>query len=265
MAPIFRKAAIKPKEDAEVLKARRSFLNSGLPKKTKRAAEALKVLEETHVPFFPNISHIQQKSDEMIWTKRHVDLKLKDLEAYREHPLIWNTTLCLKNSLSQPVEDLKTVKTKTIDRGKLKEAYKNVNIDALYKALESKHDLGDKFSVWSEKFQPTSATISKEKAITKLKMWLTSWKRFEDFPRNCSKAGDSSDDFVSSDDEGSQRRQPPTACLLQGPVGCGKTAVVRALATELDFHVLEINSSSKRSGIVFSIINPIVFFFFFIR
>lgn len=39
-----------------------------------------------------------------------------------------------------------------------------------------------------------------------------------------------------------------SSVLLVGPSGCGKTAAVYALAEELGYNVLEVNTSSRRNG-----------------
>jgi DNA polymerase III delta prime subunit len=52
------------------------------------------------------------------------------------------------------------------------------------------------------------------------------------------------------DDEGLDEDQVdlPSVCLLTGPMGCGKTSLVHAVAKHCDCKVMEINTSEKRSN-----------------
>lgn len=122
-------------------------------------------------------------------------------------------------------------------------------------------------SLLTEKYKPSSWEIlGNETVVEKLKNWLQSWKAFDeelknsgnrksnrniDEDENYDDDDDDDDDswFVSSDAETCDLKAPSSVCLLSGPNGCGKTALISSLAEELEFNVLEVNASSKRTGI----------------
>ncbi|CAH1991030.1 unnamed protein product [Acanthoscelides obtectus] len=76
VAPVFAKAAPKPKIDPEVLEARKQFLMSGIPEALKKNMEKQQSLEEREYDVFPTISHVQQKCHSNSWTLPEANLKL---------------------------------------------------------------------------------------------------------------------------------------------------------------------------------------------
>ncbi|XP_071451989.1 ATPase family AAA domain-containing protein 5 [Hetaerina americana] len=120
---------------------------------------------------------------------------------------------------------------------------------------------------WSDIFAPASymdaCSLGRNlKTLDKLKSWLENWARrssLKGSSRNKKKSGlsDSEEDYSSSiefcssddDDETKENKSLPTnVAILIGSCGSGKTSSVYALAKEMNFKVLEINASSKRSG-----------------
>ncbi|KAK6634160.1 hypothetical protein RUM44_004768 [Polyplax serrata] len=168
--------------------------------------------------------------------------------------------------------------------GEMKLQYKNLNFDTVIDGLKLKRDNYMKLkkeltssrrgkkpqkdesnvellnSQWTERYKlSTSDMLGNEKVVRKLRSWLQSWKNFDEEIKNAAKMSkpvkkaesdeDSEDDyFVKSDDERQELKAPISVCLLTGPNGCGKTALVSSLAEELEFNVLEVNASSKRTG-----------------
>ncbi|XP_060725039.1 ATPase family AAA domain-containing protein 5b [Tachysurus vachellii] len=114
---------------------------------------------------------------------------------------------------------------------------------------------------WTEKFRPRSSdeVVGNEAAVRKLYSWLKEWriradveerrKRREE--RRMKEESDGSWDC--GDFEGDPRMEECegelcNTLLIHGPTGAGKSAAVFACAEQLGFKVLEVNSSSMRSG-----------------
>ena len=108
-------------------------------------------------------------------------------------------------------------------------------------------------------WEPFATNYTKHfEIVKKLKNWLKSWKDFDEELKSLVKSNNKNkcsesdgDDFDDDDDFfiGSEKLKPPhNVCLLSGPNGCGKTALVTALAEELEFNIIEVNASSKRTG-----------------
>lgn len=64
--------------------------------------------------------------------------------------------------------------------------------------------------------------------------------------KRVSSRGDGDYLFDDSDDESNA---PPSLCLLSGPVGCGKTDLVHALARHCNCNILELNTAKNRSAV----------------
>ena len=119
---------------------------------------------------------------------------------------------------------------------------------------------------WIDRFKPPGSDVAGRSGVVvdALRRWLGEWMRRVELQnagktppspsRPCvpRKAYDSDDDeyWESDEDEATVGRRKGVAngVLISGPVGCGKTATVYALAREFGFKVIEVNAMDKRSG-----------------
>lgn len=106
-----------------------------------------------------------------------------------------------------------------------------------------------KHAMWTEKYKPKSSDdiIGNAEAVKKLATWLGSWKRFNQEKKIRRNSSSSEFEITDYDSRDSNRLQANTI-ILGGPCGSGKSAAVYALCNQLDFNVIELNASSKRSG-----------------
>lgn len=72
--------------------------------------------------------------------------------------------------------------------------------------------------MWTDKYKPKNAIdiIGQDLAVGKVKEFVRSWK-------------------------------PGKGILIHGPTGCGKTALVEAIANEMNYQIVSLNASDKRS------------------
>ncbi|RMD45029.1 hypothetical protein DV735_g208, partial [Chaetothyriales sp. CBS 134920] len=117
---------------------------------------------------------------------------------------------------------------------------------------------------WAQKHSPIKPEEVLQPSVQELAVWLTKMKVHSvqsahpvavDRPRKVrrkaarKKRQDDLDDFIVSSDESIPDLDgPKNAILICGPHGCGKTASVYAVATELGFEVFEIHPGMRRSA-----------------
>lgn len=109
--------------------------------------------------------------------------------------------------------------------------------------------------MWTENYRLDSSEeiIGNSSAVKQLKDWLQNWI---DFSKDTNKQtrsrkhnNSSSSEFENADsDSRDSTCIPNSAIIITGPSGSGKTATVYALCNELGMNVLELNASSKRTG-----------------
>lgn len=112
------------------------------------------------------------------------------------------------------------------------------------------------YAVWTDKYKPKCSDdiIGNTEAVGNLKKWLTFWKNFsEEINANKKKkreeyCSDSEFDMTDCDSRDSIKL-PDNTVVVGGPCGSGKSTAIYAICTELGFNVIELNASSKRTGI----------------
>ncbi|CAG9856580.1 unnamed protein product [Phyllotreta striolata] len=279
VAPIFTKALPRPKEDPTVAKARREFLSSGLPDSLKKTIEKQTSLTERSLELdvFPKTQHVQQKCDSLYWNLPKPDLKLNEfspLDPPLTPPKCQNIT---KSSNIRTINIDKEVQK--VDNLKLllniiKAENPNYPVYKSFKQIYAKsgnpEEPGKRKAgrkpkkledpaiellqnvAWTEKYKPKchEDIIGNSQAVKKLQNWLECWKHFSQ-EINCQKqkSNNSESEFESTDDEDrTNTRLPGKIVIVHGPYGSGKTCAIYALCNELNFNVIELNASSKRTG-----------------
>lgn len=162
--------------------------------------------------------------------------------------------------------------------------YTELEIAELYRVM-IQQNLDDALLPWSACFAPTRAhhVCGNRDVANAVKDWLTQWQeatetlnttappKFDFFKRNDSNGAAKTTDSAKRSDVTSpgtknadplkkrisspvlpsssdQSSLPGNPMVLVGPTGCGKTSALYATAKELNFEVLEVNASMKRSG-----------------
>ncbi|XP_060774049.1 ATPase family AAA domain-containing protein 5b isoform X2 [Neoarius graeffei] len=127
-------------------------------------------------------------------------------------------------------------------------------------ALDEGHATHDDDMPWTEKYRPRSAdeVVGNSAAVKKLYSWLKEWRIRADVEerRKRREERQMKEESDGSWDRGDFKGDPLMECegelcntlLIHGPTGAGKSAAVFACAEQLGFKVLEVNSSSLRSG-----------------
>lgn len=117
--------------------------------------------------------------------------------------------------------------------------------------------------LWTEKYKATcfDDILGNTKAITSLRKWLECWLD----SRIGSKKQTDNDSNSESEFDGCSSsmingKLPGNTVVLTGPNGCGKSASIYAICNQLKFNILELNASSKRTGLY--IIYYLVIFIF---
>ncbi|XP_014209407.1 ATPase family AAA domain-containing protein 5 [Copidosoma floridanum] len=267
LAPLFKKKA---KPSAEMVAARRLFLQSDIQETTNDNESRKLAPAVPSVLPFPKISHVKQlplNSDSLSKSYKF-SLKSVTVEPFYDVSLMKTvTSLSQKEIISDSVHKCVKSDTETIlseiesdcpgasslwktlsaikkteihkkpQRGRKKSEKKSSKHDTIQNELLN--------NPWTEKYKPNSSTeiVGNEGAAQKLKSWLDNWKSLktnEDYS--------SGEEFCNSDGSSSTNFKSNQVAVLIGPHGSGKTASVYAIAQELGYKVLEVNASSKRPG-----------------
>lgn len=275
LAPIFSKT----QPDAAVIEAKQKFLQSGVPEQLKKLMSKQKDCS-TISNSFPIVVHVQQLHSTQPLSPA---IKVSE-ESYHENFNLDNSEdvfakmLNLKTSQSaEGIQCKNNVNTQTalqnlkesyprfpvyriykLLRGKKKGEYRDSNIfsnsdnsiEILNCSIDMQSDNPDQLT-WSDKYKPLSGNeiIGNFESIKELKKWLVTWTE-NDRKTKVIKLNDSdSSDYYQSDpDSRDSMKSNNNLLVLSGPVGCGKTSGVYAVAAELSMKVIEVNASSKRNG-----------------
>eukprot|EP00736_Rhodelphis_marinus_P000114 Rmarinus@m.1439 len=160
-----------------------------------------------------------------------------------------------KGSVNQPVESPSLAilpAMETIIRENFEEFTRDEvtsRFETLLQALRENTASDRTNATWTDRYGPRLASqfCGNTRAVEAVATWLASWKqrskKRKEFMR---KRRQSSflDDFEDED-------MLCNAMVITGPPGCGKSAAIKACASQFEYSVLEINPSTKRSGAAF--------------
>lgn len=277
LAPIFT-----PKQtDPAALEAKQKFLQSGVPEKLKKIIQQQKInsIPDTS---FPVVVHVRQYNN-LEENKIPVNIPLINVTdetcplSYGEDA--FRKLLCLnqpvhsycldtnqKRSTQKMLQIIKQLhpkfpvyRTYRYLRGKARGEIKNCiqnfvdvdnSIEIIGDVVDVTNDSPDRLN-WTDKYKAmsTSQIIGNFETVKELRKWLISWTENNVKFKAKSKPGSDSSDYYQSDtDSRESMKSMNNLLILTGPTGCGKTASIYAVASDLSMKVIEVNSSSKRTG-----------------
>ncbi|XP_039285011.1 ATPase family AAA domain-containing protein 5-like isoform X1 [Nilaparvata lugens] len=262
MAKFLGKSLVTPKEtvskivkvDPSVLIARQKFLKSGLPDDFRQKIASQIDENIPDPPPFPSVSHIQQRDPmRLIWNIPEPQLlKLGpsptiDLELSSDWQSLFPDSQSDSSEHSDNGEPIKKIRNKSFIKDFLRtKANTQQSVNDRWALMKKLKSSGVDSACWTDIYKPKASNdiLGNKSCVERFKIWLETYKNT--VVKQTGEEG-SSDDFVhSSDDSCSSPKE--RICIISGPIGCGKTSTVYAVAQELGYKVLEVNASHNRNG-----------------
>ncbi|KAJ8716135.1 hypothetical protein PYW08_013420 [Mythimna loreyi] len=276
LAPIF----ASKQTDLAALEAKQKFLQSGVPDKLKKIIQQQKN-SITPDDSFPVVFHVQQSSGISDGDKPTFNIPLMNITE-ETCPLTYEDNafkklLHLDHAITTCTIDTINKKSTQTMLQNMKQLHPKFPVYRTYRHLKSKgkgefkdctyvdidnsieimsdmvdviNDSPDRLN-WTDKYKATSTNqiIGNFETIKELRKWLVSWTENDLKSKAISKPGsDSSDYYQSESDSRESMKSMNNLLVLTGPTGCGKTASVYAVASDLAMKVIEVNASSRRTG-----------------
>lgn len=277
IAPIF---ATKIQPCLADIEAKNKFLQSGVPEqlKKKNTKHDTTNLVKTYFPITVHVQQNIENAEDIIKEPYTISfLEMPDencsLQPIDElfRCLININTESTEQKSTLPIQDINTTlknikqinqrfpvyRTYRLLKDKCKGDLKEHSYLELDNSLEMINSFTDIYSEnldqlnWTSKYKPTSSKqiIGNFESIKELRKWLVQWTENEARKKTNSKSDSDFSDFYHSDtDSRGSMKATNNLLIITGPVGCGKTSGVYAVAAELSIKVLEVNASSKRTG-----------------
>lgn len=278
LAPIF----ASKQSDLAALEAKQKFLKSGVPEKLKKIIKQQKNCI-TPDNSFPVVVHVQQTynktseekqifnipmmhvvSDETFPLPLYEENAIQNLLHLKQEIKICNIDNKNKKSTQTLLQNMKQLhpkfpvyRTYRHLKGRGKGENKDCNLVDIDNSFEIMSDMMDVINDspdrlnWIDKYKATSTNqiIGNFETLKELRKWLVLWTENELKSRTKSKAdSDSSDYYQSESDSQDSMKTMNNLLVITGPTGCGKTASVYAVASDLAMKVIEVNASSRRTG-----------------
>lgn len=277
LAPIF----VPKQSDPAALVAKQKFLQSGVPEKLKKIIQQQKNCFNTDNGF-PVVVHVQQNNTISVENKMAVNIPMMNSSAeetclltyeknafqkllyLNQEKTVSNINSKQKKSTQTILQNMKQLhpkfpvyRTYRLLKGKGKGEFRDCNYVDVDNSIEIMSDMVDVINDspdrlnWTDKYKATSTNeiIGNFATIKELRKWLVSWTENELKSKTKSKPGsDSSDYYQSESDSRDSIKTMNNLLILTGPTGCGKTASVYAVASDLAMKVIEVNASSRRTG-----------------
>ncbi|KAK9502801.1 hypothetical protein O3M35_011505 [Rhynocoris fuscipes] len=229
--------------------AKREFLNSGIPDKMKK--QITKKTDSMLLRAAPFPKHHVRQIDKLslMWNLKVVNLEFKNNFDHLINLPTWSCITEYSSKNKNITDKVNNSSSSCFDKKSIKKLKKE---NSGYPTGKWHSELvkmknANTFDMWSEKYKPKSSLqlIGNSNTVGKLKSWLQALNSNKNSSKKDNETYCSEDEFQKSDDDLVLIKN---AAFLQGPPGSGKTATVYALAEEIGYQILEINSSCNRMG-----------------